>query len=86
MRAPVYRYDDFYYGVKSLKKGNPVIEKKIKKKLSKYYSEEEIEIWLEQPHNLLRNQSPLNLIQAGRATEVLNLVNEVFNYETDYAR
>ena len=79
MRAPVYRYDDFYYGAKSLKKGNPVIEKKIKKKLSRYYSEEEIEIWLEQPHFLLSNMSPSDFIRAGRDDDVLRLVDLVFD-------
>ena len=51
----------------------------VKEKLAQFLSEDEIRIWLEQPHFLLSNSTPGDFIRAGRDDDVLRLVDLVFN-------
>jgi len=52
----------------------------IKAKLGRFLSADEIPMWLEQPHFLLRGQTPDNFIRAGRAVEVQRLIALVFDH------
>jgi hypothetical protein len=51
----------------------------VKEKLAQFLSEDEIRIWLEQPHFLLSNSTPGDFISAGRDDDVLRLVDLVFD-------
>jgi len=51
----------------------------IREKLAHFLTDEEIRIWLEQPHFLLSNMSPSDFIRAGRDDDVLRLVDLVFD-------
>jgi len=52
----------------------------VRKKLEQFLTDdEEIELWLNQPHLLLSNMSPSDFIRAGRDDDVLRLIDLVFD-------
>jgi hypothetical protein len=46
-------------------------------RLAKLYSPDETNIWLTSRHQLLNGERPLDVIRAGRAAEVLRIIEEL---------